>query len=665
MLVATVALVSAGDHASKTNTVAAMPPPPEAILRTDDGAIQVLDLEPIAKPDGPLTLTAAAATNACSQAPTLLINDGGSTDNIRDFNFIVDGSDPVLSCMWGDPPDDRGYRTAWYKFQPADYGLVALSTWSSNYDTVIAVHKGACEALVEVACNDDDNYWSSRVELEVQAGETYYVEVADWHSAASGEMILNLQSEQQPIKSHWKAAAAGSSNDSFRSRHAVVADGSKLYVIAGQESIGADAVRTPSMYVYDTATGSTQYLSNMKGGDDQQGYSNTTAALVNGRIYMPAGYTGGLNDGTHWVYIIGEDRWDKNLASDNSWPSGEPFIFSQATPYSFSAPPGNGYFLSGGMTGAFPVSDSSSGWSPKGELYFYSVDSNSWLPLIPMPVARFGHIAAKQSINGQDHLCVAGGMGGIPEFNRETLNSTYCFNINLGTWSEFAPLNHERYFATSAVDAQGNWYVFGGYDNSDNLVGITERYDSKADEWVVLNPAYSVVPPRAWPRGAYVGNTVWLIGGEIVDEHVTYIVQRTVLFQGSNFNYLPLITGQDGDSRQNDTPATARQLAFPTSIYDRLYTPFDIVNFYSFDVPSPRQPVRIRLDGLGSGNHLDLVLYTDNKAIETSSRQPGTKREDFTLTLDPGRYYIAVERVFPLVGDDPRPGPYLLQILSG
>jgi N-acetylneuraminic acid mutarotase len=634
------------------------------VLRAHDGTTTTLALEPISKPDGPLAMTAAPAADSCSQAPTLLINDGGSTTNIRNFNAVVDGSDPILSCMWGNPADKRGYRTAWYKFEPEAYGLVSLTTLTSNYDTVIAVHKGACGALLEVACNDDDNYWSSRVDLQVQAGETYYVEVAHWHSAASGQMVLNLRSEPQPIQSQWETATAGSALDSFRSRHAVVADGSKLYVIAGQTSIGTTPDRTPSMYVYDTATGSTQALSRMRGGSDQLGYSNTTAALVDGHIYMPAGFTG-INDGTHWVYDISNDQWSASAAADNNWASAQPAIYSQATSYRFDVPPGNGYFLSGGMTGVFPISDSSTGWSPRSELYFYSVDSNTWLQLNSMPIGRLGHVAAKQSINGQDHICVAGGMGGSPGSNRETLNSTYCFNVNLGTWSQFASLSFERHFASSAVDAQGNWYVFGGYDDAGNLVGVTERYDRLSDQWIVLGASYSVVPPRAWSRGAYVGNTLWIIGGEISNQNVVNIVQKAVLFRGSQLNYLPILSSQEGVSQRNDTVATARELAFPASILDNFYTAFDIVNFYSFDVPAPRQPVRIRLDHLGSSNHLDLVLYTDNKGIEAISRQPGTVTEDITVALDPGRYYLAVERTFPLIGQDPSSGQYLLQVLTG
>lgn len=663
MLLTTIALASVGDHTIKPDTAAAMPAAPTAILRTNDGSLKPLKLEPIQAPDGPLTITASPATNTCALAPTLRMTDGGSTNNIRNFNAVPDGSDPILSCMWGQPDDPRGYRTAWYKFVPDAYGLVSLSTRTSNYDTVLAVHTGACGTLLELACNDDYDYFTSRLEIQVQAGEEYYVEVADWHSGASGQMVLNLQSQPIPIDSQWQLTSAGSSSDSFRSRHAVVANGTKLYVIAGQTSIGDNSVRTPSTYVYDTATGVTQYLSNMEGGSDGLGYSNTTATLINGRIYMPAGYTG-INDGTHWVYNIASDEWSSSV-EDNTWADAQPAIFSQANAYNFGAPPGNGYFLTGGMTGIFPVSDNSANWAPRGELYFYSVNSNSWLQLIGMPKKRFGHVAAIQNISGQNHLCVAGGMGGEPGTSREVQNSTNCFNISQGTWSEEAPLNYARYFASSAVDSQGNWYVLGGYDESDNLIGITERYDRQTNEWTVLGPSFSVVPPRAWSRGAYVGSTLWIIGGEIANESVVNFVEKAILFKGSMPFYLPVFANLQDNGRGYDTFATARRVSFPVSVFDQFNGAYDMVNIYGFDVPSPRQPVRITLNPQSSGNHLDLALYTYNKRLEAFSRQPGTITEQLTVTLDPGRYFIAVERIFPLVGEQPNPGQYLLQVFPG
>lgn len=663
MLLTSVALVSFGNRSAAGASVA-KPPPPLATLRTSDGDLRFLSLEPIEGPDGPLAVNAGPPSDECDLAPTLGIGEGGYSPDIRLFNSVVDGTDPILSCMWGNPADQRGYRTAWYKLQPNAYGFVSISTRSSNYDTVLAVHTGACGALVEVACNDDDNYFTSRVELQVEAGETYYVEVADWHSAASGQMVLNLATASEPIESFWELASAGSTTDSFRSRHAVVADGTKLYVIAGQTSIGSSANRTPTMYAYNTATGATQHLSNMPGGSDGRGYSNTTAVLIDGKIYMPAGYTG-INDGTHWVYNIATDTWSDDPIADNSWSGDEPAIFSQATAYGFSGPPGNGYFLSGGMTGVFPVSDNSAGWAARHELYFYSIDSNSWIQLNSMPVGRFGHVAARQKINNQDHLCVAGGMGGTPGENREVWESTYCFNTSLGTWSEFAPLNRERYFASSAVDNQGNWYVFGGYDNSDNLVGIMERYDARTNKWIVLNPGFSVVPTRAWSRGAYVGDILWIIGGEIVNQSVTNLVQKTELFRGSHVYYFPVLTdGLEADTG-HDTFATADPLSFPAAVRDRFLTPLDMVNIYGFDVPAPRQPVRIKLEHLNSGYELDFVLYTANKGFVAASRQPGTITEDITIDLSPGQYFLAVERIIPLAGFDPPPKDYRLQLLRG
>jgi hypothetical protein len=126
-------------------------------MHTVDGVIRTLALEPVADPNGPLAITAVEASDICSVAPPFGINEGSTTPNIRSFNNIVEGSDPVLSCMWGNPDSNRGYRTAWYKFEPDDYGVVSFSTWSSDYDTVLAIHKGTCTKdvteLVEVACN--------------------------------------------------------------------------------------------------------------------------------------------------------------------------------------------------------------------------------------------------------------------------------------------------------------------------------------------------------------------------------------------------------------------------------------------------------------------------------------------------------------------------------
>lgn len=672
-LLATAALVSAQEP--NPTPEPAEPRPPTATMHMVNGAYQPLDLEPVTEMAGPLATTAGPADDLCREDSTsiLKINDGGITD-VRNFTFQAD--DPVLACMWGDPPRPEGFRTAWYKFTPATNGTVTLSTAGSTYDTVLAVHTGICGALTPVACNDDDNYFTSSYDLEVIAGKTYYVEVADWQSSASGAVTLSLQTLLEPIDSQWETVSSGSGTEAFRSRHIVIAQGTKLYVMGGQTVVGNNPVRTPTVYAYNTANGALQHLPNMPGGSDGLGYSNTTAALVNGRIYIPAGYTGNdlAYDGVHLAFDIGSGNWlqGANLPVNNNWAGGLPAIYSQANSYNLGGSPGAGYFLSGGLTGPFPADDDSANWTPRPELYFYSAGLDQWSNYPDMPSGRFGHVAAVQTINGQKHLCVAGGIGGNPGTTREILGSTECYRINQGsqgTWSELGSLTYPRYFASSAVDPYGNWYVFGGYDETGKPIPFTERYDAAADEWVPLSAPLNVIPARAWTRGAYVGNDLWIVGGEAEHQQVVNVVQRTELVtlpwpDLPTALWLPLVSSQEIVSgRRYDTFATARNLPYNSSVQDRFYTADDLVNIYRFYVPST-QRVRLQLIHLGSGNSLDLVVYTENKGWVAEGRQPGTINENVVPSgpLSAGTYFVAVERIFPLPGFDPSSNSYLLVV---
>ncbi len=80
---------------------------------------------------------------------------------------------------------------------PAD-GQVCMVTAGSRYDTVLHVRTGVCSTRrSEVACNDDimgpdgvEALWS-RVELEVQAGEDYFV-IVDGFREGAGRYLLRI-----------------------------------------------------------------------------------------------------------------------------------------------------------------------------------------------------------------------------------------------------------------------------------------------------------------------------------------------------------------------------------------------------------------------------------------------------------------------------------------
>ena len=131
---------------------------------------------------GILALTADAPADSCQDAPDLLLTPDkpgeGIGYDVRDATEAAD--DPQLSCMWGNPPRPQGYRTVWYRLVVPASGRVKLDTFSSAYDTVLGVFSGVCGDLKPVRCNDDTNGFTSETTISVSAGETYYIEVADW-----------------------------------------------------------------------------------------------------------------------------------------------------------------------------------------------------------------------------------------------------------------------------------------------------------------------------------------------------------------------------------------------------------------------------------------------------------------------------------------------------
>lgn len=69
--------------------------------------------------------------------------------------------------------------TVWYDYTAVETVDVAIDTFGSGYDTVLAVHTGdAVDDLIEVACNDDSGEGlQSLVAFEAVAGETYRIQV--------------------------------------------------------------------------------------------------------------------------------------------------------------------------------------------------------------------------------------------------------------------------------------------------------------------------------------------------------------------------------------------------------------------------------------------------------------------------------------------------------
>ncbi|MCB0243655.1 MAG: hypothetical protein KDI12_09615, partial [Anaerolineae bacterium] len=112
------------------------------------------------------------------------------------FDALVDASgatvaadDPDMQCG-----DGVNQRTLWYRLTAPSDGMLTLDTVGSHDDTVVAIWQGSRGNLQARGCNDDGAYWSdtSRLNVTVQAGQTYTVELASRAPLEDGQVALRV-----------------------------------------------------------------------------------------------------------------------------------------------------------------------------------------------------------------------------------------------------------------------------------------------------------------------------------------------------------------------------------------------------------------------------------------------------------------------------------------
>jgi hypothetical protein len=276
-----------------------------------------------------------------------------------------------------------------------------------------------------ISCQDDSRGLTSNTKITVRKGETYYIEVADWDDDAPSTKSLQITVLKDPVDSLWSLET---SIPTAISRHATAVAGDKIYVIGGQNANGI----SDSLYRYNTTTDKWATLTDMPG----SGYSNTTAAYVNGaadngRIYLPSGYTGAPTyDMTHWAYDIQGSYWITRTAITDALPGTQPFGWATAV----ADPSVSGYYVMGGLESTEPFSSTA---TVRNQMYLYTPDSRggSWLSRTSMNSPRYAHTAGL--VNGR--VCVVGGISS----DNVLLVDGECYTQGSG-WATIAALNTPR-----------------------------------------------------------------------------------------------------------------------------------------------------------------------------------------------------------------------------
>jgi N-acetylneuraminic acid mutarotase len=632
----TPALTDGAPPAQPENPLIVTEPPSEWIGEE----IVVTDL-----PRMPQAPAAAPASDSCDTATPLQLSFGFPADGSGTVTngFSQAPTDPALSCMFPTPTDPRGYRTAWHTLVAGDTGVVTITTEGTDYDTVLAVHSGSCAAPITLACSDDAAGFQSRVSFQVVRGQTYYIEVADYHPGANTTTIAQLSATLQPGGGRWFQI------DTLPfggiTRHAFAREGVDMYLIGGQTNVTGIPTLSNRLLRYNVQRQQWAELSRMPG----PGLSNTTAVRLQRRIFVPGGFNGNTSsyDNTHYVYDIPFDYWGKLPSIPaNLLPNGRPFAWAAA-----AAPPNEvSYYLTGGLT-SYPAFEANA--TPISNTYRFIPSTNSWEASVPLTTPRYAHTAAWVAVANRG-LCVAGGLtSGVDENNNPTfslLTTGECYNPASGEgWVETEDLNFPRYNAGSAIAPDGSWYIFGGVDGNGNAVPETEVYDPVFNVWRVLGGEFSLggrpdSPARDWPRGDFFGESLYIFGGNTpIERRVISAVERLNIGTRGAYNALIPLTLQVGS---DNLLARSTPLLIDVSATGNFTEPDQFYNPYYFDWPIFGRAV-IWLGNVPASVNYNIALYDALKEFRAQGDPALTGPKVISIMLAPGRYYVVVERIYP------------------
>jgi hypothetical protein len=511
-------------------------------------------------------------------------------------------------------------------------------------------------SLNQLSCNDDTVGFTSQVSLNVAKGQTYFVEVADWHQAVD-DPTLNISVLLDPLDSNWELLDLMTVP---LSRHTAVASGDSIFVLGGQDQNVYVGSPSNKLWRYDTTSDTWNSLAPMPG---ETGYAHAAAVFYQGQIFVPGGVVNSYYDAnnqinqdvddTHWVYTPnapGPGVWQ--TAATPPWPNASPWTWTATV--ASADPQKLGYYLIGGLSSPIPLT---SGADVRSEVLFYSTFSHDWHNQPPMEVGgtavpRYGHTAVWLPGKG---VCVTGGLNS----SAQLLPQGMCFNTTTETWSNIAPMKQPRYGASSAVGPDGRWYVFGGI-GANGAIATTEVYNPQINTWTALNVPFDLgggqsLPARGWLQVKWANNHFWAFGGEQTDSttNVSPLPLVEKLYIPPESLFVPfMIKPNDGSNKSYDNFVEARGLHLNVAQDHNFEGVLDFVDVFYFDLPNLRQ-VRVRLTQIPQNNNYNIAIYSQNKLLWGEGQNLSGQDEDVTLILPPGRHYILVERVFPVAKPDP------------
>jgi hypothetical protein len=158
-------------------------------VTVSDGTVPRLNLyaamttgQPSPTPTSTPTATHVAPTNDLIGSATLIGSLPYSTTQTDIRYATITGGDPGFCKTVS--------NTVWYRYTPASNVTLTADTFTSTYDTVLAIFDGT--TLASLGCNDDSGGTTSQLSVAVVGGHQYYIGIGAYSSGLTTDVSLTL-----------------------------------------------------------------------------------------------------------------------------------------------------------------------------------------------------------------------------------------------------------------------------------------------------------------------------------------------------------------------------------------------------------------------------------------------------------------------------------------
>nr|XP_018916480.1 PREDICTED: kelch-like protein 8 [Bemisia tabaci]XP_018916481.1 PREDICTED: kelch-like protein 8 [Bemisia tabaci] len=153
----------------------------------------------------------------------------------------------------------------------------------------------------------------------------------------------------------------------------------------------------------------------------------------------------------------------------------------------------------------------------------YSVASNEWRELPPMPITLAG--CAATCYNGTAYVC-GGVIDMVPNTTSLILSSELlAFDISKKIWTKLAPMIHARCFHQLVV-ARNMLFAIGGQDMNEEPLSSVECYDFETNSWIEAIPMHE---PRSHFGCVASDGYIYAVGGK-THKRILATVERYDVF---------------------------------------------------------------------------------------------------------------------------------------